>query len=94
MALLEASASVGLEGERISTAGMVMRLTSNLAIEEESRTTEMALKLLSVIKRPGDIFNAPVETLRSEFLFSPFGTGNHIPAEGPYSTGQHNEVDL
>jgi hypothetical protein len=63
-ALLEASASVGLEGERISTTGMVMRLTSNLAIEEESRTTEMALKLLSVIKRPGDIFNAPVETLR------------------------------
>jgi hypothetical protein len=30
VALLEASASVGLEGERISTAGMVMRLTSNL----------------------------------------------------------------
>lgn len=64
MALLEASASVGLEGERISTTGMVMRLTSNLAIEEESRTTEMALKLLSVIKRPGNIFNAPVETMR------------------------------
>ena len=64
VALLEASASVGLEGERISTAGMVMRLTSNLAIEEESRTTEMALKVLSVIKRPGNIFGAPVETLR------------------------------
>lgn len=64
VALLEASASVGLEGERISTAGMVMRLTSNLAIDEESRTTEMALKLLTVIKRPRNIFGAPVETLR------------------------------
>ncbi|MCZ0964346.1 helix-turn-helix domain-containing protein [Paracoccus benzoatiresistens] len=74
VALLEAAASVGLEGERISTAGMVMRLTSNLAIEEESRTTEMALRMLSVLKRPGNIFNAPVETMRRiEAAASPVG---------------------
>ena len=30
--LLEAAASVGLEGERISTQGMVLRLTSGIAM--------------------------------------------------------------
>lgn len=63
-ALIEAANSVGLEGERISTSGMVLRLTGTLAIAEEARATEMALRILSVIKRPGNIFNAPVETIR------------------------------
>ena len=63
-ALLEAAASVGLEGERISTPGMVLRLTGVLAIEEEARSTEMALRLLSVLKRPGDILASPVESIR------------------------------
>lgn len=73
-ALLEAAASVGLEGERISTPGMVLRLTGALAIEEEARSTEMALRLLSVMKRPGDIFGSPVETIRRiEAAASPIG---------------------
>ena len=38
--LLEAAASVGLEGERISTPGMVLRLTGNMAIEEDARAGE------------------------------------------------------
>ncbi len=73
-ALLEAAASVGLEGERISTPGMVLRLTGALAIEEEARSSEMALRLLSVMKRPGDIFGSPVETIRRiEAAASPIG---------------------
>ncbi|WP_347140554.1 hypothetical protein [Paracoccus sp. SSK6] len=73
-ALLEAAASVGLEGERISTSGMVLRLTGALAIEEEARSTEMALRLLSIMKRPGDIFGSPVETIRRiEAGASPIG---------------------
>ena len=43
--LLEAAASVGLEGERISTQGMVLRLTSGTAMEEDARAAEMALDL-------------------------------------------------
>lgn len=73
-ALLEAADSVGLEGERVSTPGMVLRLTGNLAIEEEARSSEMALRLLSVMKRPGDIFRFPVETIRRiEAAASPIG---------------------
>lgn len=73
-ALLEAAESVGLEGERISTPGMVLRLTGALAIEEEARSSEMALRLLSVMKRPGDIFRLPVETIRRiETAASPIG---------------------
>lgn len=72
--LLEAAASVGLEGERISTPGMVLRLTGNMAIEEDARTTEMALRILSVAKRPGDPFNMPIETIRRiEAAAMPFG---------------------
>lgn len=63
-ALLEAAASVGLEGERISTPGMVLRLTGNMALEEDSRAMEMALRILGFAKRPGDPFGAPVETIR------------------------------
>lgn len=62
--LLEAAASVGLEGERISTPGMVLRLTGNMAIEEDARATGMALRILAVAKRPGDPFGTPVETIR------------------------------
>lgn len=62
--LLEAAASVGLEGERISTPGMVLRLTGNMAIEEDARAIEMALRILSVAKRPGDPFSTPVEAIR------------------------------
>ena len=62
--LLEAAASVGLEGERISTQGMVLRLTSGTAMDEDARAVEMALKLLTVIRRPGDPFGAPVAALR------------------------------
>ena len=54
--LLEAAASVGLEGERISTQGMVLRLTSGTAMDEDARAAEMALKVLTVIRRPGDPF--------------------------------------
>lgn len=73
-ALLEAAASVGLEGERISTPGMVLRLTGTLAIEEEARSSEMALRLLSVMKRPGDIFGSPIDTIRRiEAAASPIG---------------------
>jgi hypothetical protein len=73
-ALLEAAASVGLEGERISTPGMVLRLTGALAIEEEARSSEMALRLLSVMKRPGDIFGSPIDTIRRiEAAASPIG---------------------
>ena len=62
--LLEAAASVGLEGERISTQGMVLRLTSGSAMEEDARAVEMALKVLSIIRRPCDPFSAPVTALR------------------------------
>ena len=62
--LLEAAASVGLEGDRITTHGMVLRLTSVTAMEEDARAVEMALKVLTVIRRPGDPFNAPVAALR------------------------------
>ncbi|MEQ5796255.1 hypothetical protein LZ686_16585 [Paracoccus sp. NFXS7] len=62
--LLEAAASVGLEGDRISTHGMVLRLTSGTAMEEDARAVEMALKLLTVIRRPGDPFGAPIAALR------------------------------
>lgn len=73
-ALLEAAASVGLEGERISTPGMVLRLTGVLAIEEEARSSEMALRLLSVMKRPGNIFGSPVDTIRRiEAAAAPIG---------------------
>ena len=61
--LLEAAASVGLEGERISTQGMVLRLTSGTAMEEDARAAEMALKVLTVIRRPGDPFGEPVASL-------------------------------
>lgn len=72
--LLEAAASVGLEGERISTPGMVLRLTGNMAIGEDARATEMALRILSVAKRPGDPFNMPLETIRRiEAAATPFG---------------------
>lgn len=74
MSLLEAAASVGLEGERISTAGIVLRLTGNMAVEEDARATEMALRILSVTRRPGDPFGAPIETLRRiEAAATPFG---------------------
>lgn len=73
-ALLEAAASVGLEGERISTPGMVLRLTGNMAIEEDARATGMALRILSVAKRPGDPFGTPVETIRRiEAAATPLG---------------------
>lgn len=72
--LLEAAASVGLEGERISTQGMVLRLTSGTAVEEDARAVEMALKLLTVIRRPGDPFGAPVAALRRiEAAATPIG---------------------
>ena len=72
--LLEAAASVGLEGERISTQGMVLRLTSGTAVEEDARAVEMALKVLSVIRRPGDPFGAPVAALRRiEAAATPIG---------------------
>ena len=72
--LLEAAASVGLEGERISTQGMVLRLTSGTAMEEDPRAVEMALKVLSVIRRPGDPFGAPVAVLRRiEAAAAPIG---------------------
>ncbi|WP_377699978.1 helix-turn-helix domain-containing protein [Paracoccus niistensis] len=72
--LLEAAASVGLEGERISTPGMVLRLTGNMAIGEDARATEMALRILAVAKRPGDPFNMPIETIRRiEAAATPFG---------------------
>lgn len=62
--LLEAAASVGLEGERISMPGMVLRLTGNMAIEEDARATGMALRILAVAKRPSDPFGTPIETIR------------------------------
>lgn len=72
--LLEAAASVGLEGERISTPGMVLRLTGNMAIEEDARATGMALRILAVAKRPGDPFSTPIETIRRiEAAATPFG---------------------
>ena len=72
--LLEAAASVGLEGERISTQGMVLRLTSGTAMDEDARAVEMALKVLTVIRRPGDPFGAPVAALRRiEAAAAPIG---------------------
>lgn len=72
--LLEAAASVGLEGERISTQGMVLRLTSGTAMDEDARAAEMALKVLTVIRRPGDPFGAPVAALRRiEAAAAPIG---------------------
>ena len=72
--LLEAAASVGLEGDRITTHGMVLRLTSGTAVEEDARAVEMALKLLTVIRRPGDPFGAPVAALRRiEAFAAPIG---------------------
>ena len=62
--LLEAAASVGLEGGRISTQGMVLRLTRGTAMDEDARSAEMALQVLSIIRRPGNPFDAPVTTLR------------------------------
>lgn len=74
-ALLEAAASVGLEGERISPAGMVMRLIRASAMEEETRAAEMARRVLAVAKRPGDILRAPVETIkRIEAAAAPVGS--------------------
>lgn len=72
--LLEAAASVGLEGERISTQGMVLRLISGTAMEEDARAVEMALKVLTVIRRPGDPFSAPIAALRRiEAAAAPIG---------------------
>ena len=72
--LLEAAASVGLEGERISTQGMVLRLTSGTAMDEDARAVEMALKVLTVIRRSGDPFGAPVAALRRiEAAAAPIG---------------------
>lgn len=72
--LLEAAASIGLEGERISTRGMVLRLTSGTAMEEDARAVEMALKVLSIIRRPEDPFNTPVAALRRiEAAAAPIG---------------------
>ena len=72
--LLEAAASIGLEGERISTRGMVLRLTSGTAMEEDARAVEMALKVLSIIRRPADPFNTPVAALRRiEAAAAPIG---------------------
>ncbi|QXI65623.1 hypothetical protein CP157_03413 (plasmid) [Paracoccus marcusii] len=72
--LLETAASVGLEGERISTQGMVLRLTSGTAMDEDSRAAKMALKVLTVIRRPGDPFGAPVAALRRiEAAATPIG---------------------
>lgn len=72
--LLEAAASVGLEGERISTQGMVLRLTSGTAMDEDARSVEMALKVLTIIRRPGDPFDAPVAALRRiEAAAAPIG---------------------
>lgn len=72
--LLEAAASVGLEGERISTQGMVLHLTRATALDEDSRAVGMALRLLAVIRRPGDPFGAPVEALRRiEAAAAPIG---------------------
>ena len=72
--LLEAAASVGLEGERISTQGMVLRLTSSTATDEDARSVEMALKVLTVIRRPGHPFGAPVASLRRiEAAAAPIG---------------------
>tara|TARA_R110000737_G_scaffold91140_1_gene123373 strand:+ start:400 stop:1611 length:1212 start_codon:yes stop_codon:yes gene_type:complete len=72
--LLEAAASVGLEGERISTQGMVLRLTSGTAMDEDARAAEMALKVLTVIRRPGDPFGEPVVSLRRiEVAAAPIG---------------------
>lgn len=74
-ALLEAAASVGLEGERISPAGMVMRLIRASALEEETRAAEMGRRMLAVAKRPGDILRAPVETIRRiEAAAAPVGS--------------------
>ncbi|MEQ5795668.1 hypothetical protein LZ686_13565 [Paracoccus sp. NFXS7] len=72
--LLEAAASVGLEGERISTQGMVLRLTSGTAMEEDARAVEMGLKVLTVIRRTGDPFSAPIAALRRiEAAATPIG---------------------
>ena len=72
--LLEAAASVGLESERISTQGMVLRLTSSTAAEEDARAVEMALRVLTVIRRPGYPFGAPVAALRRiEAAAAPIG---------------------
>ena len=72
--LLEAAASIGLEGERISMQGMVLRLTSGSAMAEDARAVEMALKVLSIIRRPGDPFSAPVAALRRiEAAAAPIG---------------------
>ncbi|MBB1492311.1 MULTISPECIES: hypothetical protein [unclassified Paracoccus (in: a-proteobacteria)] len=43
---------------------MVLRLTGAIAVAEDARATGMALKILSVARRPGDPFAAPAETLR------------------------------
>ncbi|MDO5371723.1 helix-turn-helix domain-containing protein [Paracoccus sp. (in: a-proteobacteria)] len=72
--LLEAAASAGLEGERITVPGMVLRLTGAVAVAEDARATGMALKILSVARRPGDPFAAPVGTLRRiEAAAAPLG---------------------
>ncbi|WP_081994681.1 helix-turn-helix domain-containing protein [Paracoccus sp. PAMC 22219] len=72
--LLEAAASVGLESDRISTQGMVLRLTSGTAVEEDTRAVEMGLKVLTVIRRPGSPFGAPIAALRRiEAAAAPIG---------------------
>ncbi|WP_373946811.1 helix-turn-helix domain-containing protein [Paracoccus marcusii] len=52
----------------------MLRLTSSTAMEEDARAAEMALKVLTVIRRPGDPFGEPVAALRRiEAAATPIG---------------------
>ncbi|WP_347919591.1 hypothetical protein [Paracoccus marcusii] len=42
----------------------MLRLTSGSAMDDDARAAEMALKVLTVIRRPGDPFGEPIAALR------------------------------
>lgn len=55
--LFDAAAAVRLKGKRIQTQGMMLRLTSGTAVEEDTRTAETALKVLTMIPPSKALFS-------------------------------------
>jgi len=63
-AVAEAVSSVALEDARISAKDFIRRLTMNGVADSEDRAVLTGLSVLRFLKRPGDIIDRPIETIR------------------------------
>ena len=63
-AFVEAVRSVGLEGSRVGDADIIMRLATNPASGLDARGVLRAERILEVLREPGSLFEAPLDTIR------------------------------